>query len=466
MLKPYYKTELGTLYLGDCNEILKEIADESIDLIVTDPPYGLTSIVKRFGGKDSAPAQEGTDGRFSRLSKGFMGQQWDGSGVEYNIDMWKKCLRILKPGAYLFSFAGTRTYHRITSAIDDAGFEIRDMVAWVYGSGFPKSLDVSKAIDKSMGAERQQRNGTMSADGTPGWVTSGSKEKCAICGKQYFSGNPCRCPKPDKIPITDEAKEWSGWGTSLKPALEPIAVARKPLIGTVAENALKYGTGGLNIDECRIEYEEGGNIASNPLMRKTSGSKINYGNDAESSSFKLKKEAGEMNINPSGRFPANFIHDGSPEVLKQFPDEVGGGHWAKTKVTGFGEFGGGKAEYFGVGEKDGFGSAARFFYCAKASSAERKEENKHPTVKPISLMEYLLKLASRKDAIVLDPFFGSGTTGIACERLHRKWIGIEISKDYCDMAIVRLERWKGQKRFDFADTTDVGQQKLFDEQQE
>lgn len=442
MLKPYYKTELGTLYLGDCNEILKEIADESIDLIVTDPPYGLTSIVKRFGGKDSAPAQEGTDGRFSRLSKGFMGQQWDGSGVEYNIDMWKKCLRILKPGAYLFSFAGTRTYHRITSAIDDAGFEIRDMVAWVYGSGFPKSLDVSKAIDKHLGC-------FVEGEETP-------NSRSGVVGSENGFDHSKRITAPN--PQSSEAKEWSGWGTSLKPALEPIAVARKPLIGTVAGNVLKYRTGGLNIDECRVEY------TGKTDPRTFGGS---WKTDKAAKNVYEGGYAGkEQTVSQEGRFPANFIHDGSPEVLKQFPDEVGGGHWAKTKVTGFGEFGGGKAEYFGVGEKDGFGSAARFFYCAKASSAERKEENKHPTVKPISLMEYLLKLASRKDAIVLDPFFGSGTTGIACERLHRKWIGIEISKDYCDMAIVRLERWKGQKRFDFADNTDVGQQKLFDEQQE
>jgi len=394
-----------TLLKGNCLETLKTLPDCSVDSIVTDPPYEL----------------------------GFMGKSWDNSGIAYNQDLWAECLRVLKPGGHLLAFSGSRTYHRMVVAIEDSGFEIRDQIMWIYGSGFPKSLDVSKAIDKAAGAEREDRT-------------------VVTAGKSGSHENPTRHVTNAGTPATLEAQQWQGWGTALKPAHEPIVVARKPLIGTVANNVLTYGTGALNIDGSRVGSD---------IVTTTNGKGFN-------GSF----EGGTNNnggAQHAGRWPANVIHDGSDEVLAGFPDSKGG-HWPKTKTTGFGEFGGGSSEYFGAGPKDTIeGSAARFFYCAKASKSERnagleglpKQEqqgsykfrtdgsldgketepkaNIHPTVKPLALMRYLIKLVTPPNGTVLDPFLGSGTTAVAATLEGFDWIGCEMTEDYWPIIEARVE---------------------------
>lgn len=363
------------LHLGDCLEILSSMPEMSVDAIVTDPPYGLS----------------------------FMGKKWD-----YDVPdevVWRECLRVLKPGGHLLCFAGTRTQHRMAVRIEDAGFEIRDMIAWVYGSGFPKSHDVSKAIDKAAGAERE----VVGVAGKSGSIRNNMASDFA--SGEYMS----------TAPSTPEAQQWDGWGTALKPAMEMITVARKPLIGTVAENVLRYGTGAINVDGCRV-----GDEVLQPSVRGVS--KIG--------TF----EGADGNVTPArvGRFPANLIHDGSEEVT------------------------------------DLLGSAARFFYCAKASKADREEgceglqersagecvdrvegsagmespragagrtsgsRNFHPTVKPTDLMRYLCRLITPPGGIVLDPFMGSGSTGKAAVLEGFNFIGIERELEYIEIARARI----------------------------
>ncbi len=375
------------IYQGDCRTIMAEMSENSVDAIVTDPPYEL----------------------------GFMGKAWDKSGVSFNPDTWAACLRVLKPGGHLLAFGGTRTYHRIAVAIEDAGFEIRDSIAWIYGSGFPKSLDVAKAIDKAAGVEFESKPasgvGFMNPEGRGGY--SPTKNKLDRKGK-----------------TTDNAKKWEGWGTALKPALEPICLARKPLSEkTVAANVLKWGTGALNIDGSRIGTSEKLSIGAGKIGKNT------YGNFSH-------HNAGEQN--PQGRWPANLIHDGSEEVERGFPD--GGGK--DPRIYKGGQRSGG---FVGTGQDSGnglpcgplyddSGSASRFFYCAKASRYERELYNKHPTVKPIALMEYLIKLVTLKKGRVLDPFAGSGSTLIAAKRLGRKYIGIELDPENIRTIKKRLKR--------------------------
>jgi len=404
------------IHHGDNREMLKNFADNSIDSVVTDPPYEL----------------------------GFMGKSWDATGVAYSVELWQEVMRVLKPGGHLLAFSGSRTYHRMAVAIEDAGFEIRDQIMWIYGSGFPKSHDVSKGIDKSAGAEREVVGET---------IKGAQTESTGRYGAWGDGITPT-------APATAEAKQWQGWGTALKPAHEPIVVARKPLIGTVAANVLTYGTGGLNIDGTRVGTEK---ITTNGKGAMSGDTPI----VPQSKNF-----IGETH---TGRWPANVIHDGSDEVVELFPTNAGGGHWAKTKVTGYGEFGGGKSEYFGQGEKDGKGSAARFFYCAKASKRDRNEgldgfevksasemverkpdsdgmkspragagrtsgaQNHHPTVKPTDLMRYLCRLVTPPGGIVLDPFMGSGSTGKAAMYEGFEFIGIELTDEYLPIAKTRIE---------------------------
>jgi len=412
------------LRLGDCLSVLKDLPDNSVDAVITDPPYGLS----------------------------FMGKKWD-----YDVpsrEIWEECLRVLKPGGYLLAFAGTRTQHRMAVRIEDAGFEIRDMIAWVYGSGFPKSLNIGKAVDKLQGNEREDL---------------GSIKKLQSYGHE---GNNCfgnDIDREGKMIITKGTSEWEGWGTALKPALEPITVARKPLSEkTVAENCLKWGTGGINIDGCRVSIDEKADASQLRTMNR---------------SFKEEKNGWGMNqnssdtpqvVNPQGRFPANLIHDGSDEVVELFPNSKSSDAIRKnnnSKTTGINTFG----KYQDI-ETNGYndsGSASRFFYCAKASKSERNKgceeledknkvfngqsdnsskemkgieqkfttqpsKNNHPTVKPIALMEYLVKLVSREGAVVLDPFMGSGSTGIACKNLNRYFIGVEREEEYVKIAKKRL----------------------------
>jgi site-specific DNA-methyltransferase (adenine-specific) len=300
--------------------------------------------------------------------------------------LWREVLRVLKPGGHLLAFAGTRTQHRMATAIEDAGFEIRDMIAWVYGSGFPKSLDVSKAIDKAAGAER---------DKVP--ATGGLHKNANLNDDGWSKIGNSAAVMDSCTPATEAAKQWAGWGTALKPSLEPITVARKPLCGTVAANVLQYGTGGLNVDGCRVgtgEWVPGGGKSK----RGADGGGI-YGDGAA-----------QQNAQPhdAGRWPANLIHDGSDEVVGLFPE-------------------------------DGDASAARFFYCAKAGPEERRQ-SKHPTIKPVALMRYLVRLVTPPGGLVLDPFGGSGTTAEAARLEHCRFLLMELNPEYCADAAERLRQ--------------------------
>jgi site-specific DNA-methyltransferase (adenine-specific) len=379
-------TDKLTLHHGDCLEVLRSLPDCSVDSVVTDPPYGLS----------------------------FMGKRWDYDVP--SVDVWTECLRVLKPGGHLLAFAGTRTQHRMAVRIEDAGFEIRDMIAWVYGSGFPKSLDVSKAIDKAAGEDRPR-------------VAGGQKGANAILGArkcgEAISGEA----------ISGEAQQWAGWGTALKPALEPITVARKPLIGTVAENVLQHGTGAINVDGGRVGTEELANPSgiSNAMGGVTIG-KYQGGNQDYS---------GSGATNPLGRWPANFIHDGSEEVVGLFPQTTSGAK--KPNHKRIGGYGGDRPkQVYGTYKQipcdypSDSGSAARFFYCAKASKADRGE-NHHPTVKPTDLMRYLCRLVTPPSGIVLDPFMGSGSTGKAAMLEGFAFVGIEREAEYINIAKARIQ---------------------------
>ncbi len=344
------------LICGDSLNVLRGMAEASVDAVVTDPPYGLA----------------------------FMGKRWDYDVP--SVEIWAECLRVLKPGGYLLAFAGTRTQHRMAVRIEDAGFEIRDMIAWVYGSGFPKSLDVLKAIDKAAGAEREVL-------GVSGKSGSARKSMAGdFAGGEYMA----------TAPATDAARQWQGWGTALKPSLEPVTVARKPLDGIVAENVLQWGTGALNIDGCRVP------IGAEYDPAKVQRQQNHAGNVDFGAGGLIGKEI--PTYNAAGRWPANFIHDGSQLVLDLFPDT--------GKSTD---------------------SAARFFYCAKASKRERGEGNTHPTVKPIDLMCYLVRLVTPKGGVVLDPFMGSGSTGVAALQEGCDFIGIEREAEYVKIARKRIE---------------------------
>ena len=386
---------------ADCLEAMREMESNSIDAVVTDPPYGLN----------------------------FMSSEWD-HGVP-GTPFWSEALRIAKPGAHLLAFGGTRTYHRLVCAIEDAGWEVRDCIMYVFGSGFPKSMDVSKAIDKSLGAKRKSNGGEGEHEGN---INFGMKNRCPKCGKPYFSGNPCTCPREDKIPITDEAAKWNGWGTCLKPAYEPIIMARKPLEGTVAENVLKYGTGAINIDACRVPTINE-SVSNHSRSAEAAISKGKYNNSEA-------QETHQTQGQKLGRFPSNFIHDGSDEVVSLFPDSNGSGkarilhRSSKPNQEGWGMNKNASDEV--LLPDAGSGSAARFFYCAKPSKSERGEGNDHLTVKPLALMRYLITLVTPPNGIVLDPFMGSGTTGVAALELEKKFIGIEKEKHYFEISETRI----------------------------
>jgi site-specific DNA-methyltransferase (adenine-specific) len=351
-----------------------------------------------------------------------MGKHWDYDVP--SVEIWQQVFRVLKPGGHLLAFAGTRTQHRMAVNIEDAGFEIRDMIAWVYGSGFPKSLDVSKAIDKAAGAERERIAGP--ASGGMASLNKGNADKGYRESAYYEKGNMLLSPNP----ATPEAQQWEGWGTALKPALEPITVARKPFKGTVAANVLEHGTGAINVDGCRVATDEnpsGARRASAPPIREAG----TWANDRRSPEAFAEVRPGEA----LGRWPANLIHDGSDEVVGLFP-EAGGGYGkrgAARQMEGWGM--GGNNETVGYGDS---GSAARFFYCAKASKADRDDGNTHPTVKPTDLMRYLCRLVTPPGGIVLDPFMGSGSTGKAAVLEGFDFIGVEREPAYLEIAQQRI----------------------------
>ena len=435
---------------GDCLEEMKSLPENSVDAIVTDPPYGLE----------------------------FMGKDWD-KGVP-GVEFWVEMLRVLKPGGHLLSFSGTRTYHRMASAIEDAGFEVRDMIEWVYGSGFPKSRNVGLDVDK--------RNGVTKNRGKAFVVAGQSGQKDKDTGGDLVPGS-------NTIGAYVAQNEWSGWGTALKPAHEPICMARKPLQEkTVAKNVLKYGTGGINIDESRVEFGDETDSRVGTTDKQTGAmGKAAFGE-------KTGKDVSISTYKEGGRFPANLIHDNSEEVRECFPETKGGGSqngsrkWkGEDGEGGFGGWAGKVSTDHYISRDDGTGNASRFFksiiYQAKASKSERNKgceeleendfaggsikhnnlqarcsecgdrhydcngqcscgkndwqrretKNNHPTVKPIALMEYLIKMVTPNGGVVLDPFMGSGSTGVACKNLNCSFIGIELDPSYIEIAKKRIE---------------------------
>jgi DNA modification methylase len=502
------------VHVGNNLDILPTLPDNSVDSIVTDPPYEL----------------------------GFMGKKWDNSGIAYNVELWKECLRVLKPGGHLLSFGGTRTWHRVAVAIEDAGFEVRDSIAWMYGSGFPKSLDVSKAIDKSDATEARRNRDLQFVE----WMrTTGMKASRAneIVGKSDVASHYFRLDQPvvatqelfDKLrpylpevpdyiekmvadrtiesqnfknreiigsktagmgtgktfgmlqsegnnagaekeiditaPSTPEAKQWEGWGTALKPAFEPIVVARKPLGGkTVAENVLTYGTGALNIDGSRVGTGTGEKkIVSYPDIR---GDNYQQGKESYADRGTVERE-----VTDKGRWPANVILDEySAELLDEQSGVTKSGKAGVRTSDGFNKTAFGKGIGIKAGQENGeygdSGGASRFFYVAKASKRDRNEgldeletktveigderpsgnswerrgrretkprQNFHPTVKPTELMKYLIKLVTPPNGTVLDPFTGSGSTGKAALLEGFSFIGIEMTEEYLPIIEGRLK---------------------------
>ena len=358
--------KLNKIYNGDCLEVMKTFPDNSIDTILTDPPYHLTSIVKRFGKSNSAPAKYGTDGVFQRSSKGFMGKEWDGGNIAFTTELWKECLRVLKPGGTLLSFGGSRTYHRMACAVEDAGFILKDCIMWLYGSGFPKATDISKQLDKGHKRKVIGRN-------------PNSRENCDKSNTLYESGT---VGKTDEItePATPEAKLWNGWKShGLKPAYEPIIVAMKPNDGTYANNAIKHGVAGLNID--------GGRIPCNDKP------KFPEGKYDQNTDIKWRTDKRNKDTQPQGRFPANILLDS--EAGKMLDEQSGelsvAGNIREAKINDYNA----SSYKAGIGKRNpkyhnDKGGASRFFYVAKASKSERNagceeiDGNKHPTIKPLT----------------------------------------------------------------------------------
>lgn len=415
-----------TLHLGDCIEAMRAMPDNSVDSIVTDPPYGLN----------------------------FMGKRWDYDVP--SVEIWAECLRVLKPGGHLLSFAGTRTHHRMAVRIEDAGFEIRDMIAWVYGSGFPKSMDVAKAIESGGGRPEDIRRMQLGDE----YVASGRGRK----NYDHGAASAMDSGAQQWEPTSEAAKQWEGWGTALKPALEPITVARKPFKATVAANVLEFGTGALNIGDCRVE--------PTGESRSRSGEATQDQRYTEQGGTNFAAKPGVRGGDPAGRWPANLIHDGSPEVVAMFPNAPGqqgaGSDNQRTRANCYGALSHGGKQYTPRADS---GSAARFFYCAKTSRKDRNEGtdalpqkqggmvsntsgqhmtrrdgyeppavgNNHPTVKPTDLMAYLCRLVTPPGGTVLDPFMGSGSTGKAAMREGFNFIGCEIDEQYAAIARARIE---------------------------
>ncbi|MGI5286602.1 DNA-methyltransferase [Nonomuraea polychroma] len=416
MTTPYYADDMVSLYVGDCRKQLPlALPDASVDAVVTDPPYELA----------------------------FMGRSWDASGVAFDPVTWRECLRVLKPGGHLLTFGGTRTWHRVAVAIEDAGWEIRDTLMWIYGSGFPKSLDVSKAIDKAAGAERE-------VIGAGRWAGRESAADLGVMNDDAWQGGAARVAT---TPATDDAARWDGWGTALKPGWEPIILARKPLTGTVAQNVVEHGTGALNIDACRVE------AGSRPLRL----SDRTNGNDVYGDGLHGSYAAGETT---QGRWPTNIVFTHHAACVEDGPcepdcpvaelDRQSGnrpGFSSQRDLTAYTD----RNKVYGTGvgnvspgARAGYndnGGASRFFpvfrYEAKASSAERPkldDGTAHATVKPLSLMSWLVRLVTPPGGVVLDPFAGSGTTGEACVVEGFRAVLIELEPAHAELIENRLTK--------------------------
>jgi DNA modification methylase len=426
-----------TLHTGDCREVMATLPAESVDAIVCDPPYGLS----------------------------FMGKGWD-HGVP-GVDFWVEALRVLKPGGHLIAFGGTRTYHRLAVAIEDAGFEVRDCLMWLYGSGFPKSHNVSKAMDKQAGAERevvtQKRTdmfGEYEVELSYGGASNIGKDSTnSYITKVRGTATTVHLTAPN----TDLAKEWHGWGTALKPSYEPAILARKPLRGTVADNVTQWGTGALNIDGCRVEHNDP-EKRTNRTSAKFDGITMHAYEHADGGINQLAI------ANPSGRWPANLILD--EEAAAALDAQSGVTRSVRTdrgKGIDGPTFQNVNGTLNGIRGHSDTGGASRFFYTAKASRSEREagldgveavrrsdgrktehhvpnlrtseRANHHPTVKPIALMRYMIRLVAPRGAVVLDPFMGSGSTGCAAMVEGMQFVGIDITPEYVDIARRRLAWW-------------------------
>ena len=443
-MKLYSNNELYKLFYGNMLDMLDIIQPQTIDSIITDPPYELN----------------------------FMGKGWDNSGIAFQPDTWKKCYEVLKPGGYLLAFGGSRTFHRIACAIEDAGFEIRDTIMWLYGSGFPKSMSLGKVIEGKQVLGSANVRDIKKLDGEKEIVGGGWNSNEVEQGKRNQEYEQI---KTNVNYTTELGKKWSNWGTALKPSFEPIIVARKPFKGSLVDNVIEYGVGGINIDECRVETTD----------------KYSYPNGPKGNTFSIRQEPdGKRNepveSNPLGRFPANTIltydENDFDEVCGGFPNtspskQVIGGANRKSQTQEGRISAGGWKETNRIRKTEGYndngGSASRYFYCAKASKKDRDEgldefeeinggsyqfrqdgsldgkipvrKNTHPTVKPTDLMQYLVRLVTPNGGIVLDPFNGSGSTGKAVmyENKERnknyKYIGIELTKEYLPIAKARIE---------------------------
>lgn len=385
-----FVTKHGNLLCGDSEQLLKNYPDNLFDSVITDPPYSL----------------------------GFMGKSWD--KCLPSIEIWKQCLRVAKPGATLLCFGGTRTYHRLACNLEDVGWEIRDCIMWINGEGMPKGVNISKAIDKHFGQERE----------VVGTGHSGKTRSVlnAANHPESFGGD-----YEITVAKSEQAKKWDGWHSALKPAYEPIILAQKPIEGTYVSNAEKYRVAGLNIDECRV-----------PINPEIDDPRL--GGAGTWSTDKMAKNVYEggyegvrVGSSPLGRFPTNIILD--EEAAKALDAQTGVSYSFANPRTSKGTMGyGGQSKDFTTTGFEDSGGASRFFYCSKAKKKERGEGNTHTTVKPLALMEYLCKLTKTPDGgIVLDPFAGSATTAIACIRTNRPFVMIEREKEYFDIGQKRIE---------------------------
>lgn len=407
---------------ANIKEWAKNYEGEPFDAILCDPPYEL----------------------------GFMGKSWDSSGIAFDTWMWAELFRHIKPGGHLLAFSGSRTYHRMAVAIEDAGFEIRDMIEWVYGSGFPKSLNIGKAVDKIQGNERETEKHHIQSKTNP----------------DIHAGGQVHITMPNNWEVTKGTSPYEGYGTALKPAHEPCVLARKPIEGTVANNVLKHGTGGLNIDGSRVGHND-------PIKETNRSTWTGGAIPVQSSDKKIINTNTLASANPTGRFPANLIHDGSDEVVGLFPDT------GKSSSSMRGAGGGGdKVQQLNYradslrGHNDNGGSAARFFYCAKAGKSERNaglegfevkdpdirsdtakgsytskgiapQTNYHPTVKPLSLTKYLATLIKPPTGgRLLVPFSGSGSEMIGALQAGWEYVeGVELTEEYIPIAEARIKYW-------------------------
>lgn len=414
MTEPYYAEPGVSLWLGDCRDVMAAMPTASVDAICTDPPYEL----------------------------GFMGRAWDASGIAYNPATWREALRVLRPGGHLAAFGGTRTYHRMAVAIEDAGFEIRDSLHWIYGSGFPKSLDVGKAIDAAAGARREAVGHRIRLGDTKPYAdnpTSGTY------GADNGMATGIRPPRT--IPATADAARWDGWGTALKPAHEPIVLARKPLDGTVAANVIEHGTGAIHVDACRVDAQQRPHRSVHGVGTTK--------RDAAS------RATGTTDL---GRWPANVVLTHAPDCaddgactpgcpVAELDRQSGvreGGHFP-IKRGGMG-YSGGSGTTGGSDERDAPGGASRFFpvfrYQAKAPAVERPrlaDGTAWPTVKPVALMRWLIRLITPPGGVVLDPFCGTGATAEAARAEGFRCVLIEQDEKAAQLSVRRLTTPKGQR---------------------